>query len=178
MLQKGGQHPQWGTQNALLSLGQNSYLEVIAPIPGQSTKYPFNSIPYFSTPKWLTWAARTEDILAVKNTLDSMNIKHSDIIPGTRIKPNGQTLRWKLLFPENNYAGIFPFFIEWESRWLHPSITCPSGLSLLTWELGHPEYDKINTCFGALNVDIHCIENPYPQLRCLIQAKQNNAVWI
>lgn len=47
MPQKGGRHPQWGTQNALLSLGQNSYLEVMAPIPGQATNYPFDSFQTF-----------------------------------------------------------------------------------------------------------------------------------
>lgn len=178
MPQKGGRHPQWGTLNALLSLGQNSYLEVMAPIPGQATKYPFDSLPDFSTPKWLAWAARTEDILAVKTTLDSMNVKHSDIIPGARIKPDGQMLRWKLLFPENNYSGVFPFFIEWESKSLHPALTSPIGLSLMTWHLGHPEFSKINACFIQLKVGLHCTESVQPKLQGLFQVGQKNAVWI
>ena len=150
----------------------------MAPIPGQATNYPFDSLPDFSTPKWLTWAARTEDILAVKTTLDAMNMKHSDIIPGARIKPDGQTLRWKLLFPENNYSGVFPFFIEWESKSLHPALTSPIGLSLMTWHLGHPEFSKINACFIQLKVGLHCTESVQPKLQGLFQVGQNNAVWI
>jgi len=36
----GGQHPIWGTRNALVALGPSSYLEIITAGPG-----PFNSPP-------------------------------------------------------------------------------------------------------------------------------------
>jgi Glyoxalase-like domain len=59
----GGVHPGRGTQNALLSLGERRYFEIIAPDPKQNDIQPWavhqlNIIKELTTPRLIGWAAR------------------------------------------------------------------------------------------------------------------------
>ena len=60
----GGQHPGLGTRNALIALGADSYIEIVAPDPGQpapSTPRWFG-IDELSHSKFVTWAAKGTDL--------------------------------------------------------------------------------------------------------------------
>ena len=59
----GGSHPQWSTHNAVLSLGNMTYLEVISLDPNASTKFsPIMGIGHGETEllKFATWACTTQ----------------------------------------------------------------------------------------------------------------------
>ena len=57
----GGIHPGFGTHNALLSLGARSYLEIIAPDPGQDSAI-WLGIGDLESPRIVTWAACCNDL--------------------------------------------------------------------------------------------------------------------
>src|ERR1700693_1602747 len=67
MAQTGGDHPRMGTHNALLRLGDQTYLEVIAPNPTAPTPdrprwFELDRVAPDATPRLATWVARTGDI--------------------------------------------------------------------------------------------------------------------
>lgn len=55
----GGQHPGRGTRNALLALGERSYLEVVGPDPEQATppRARWFGIDLLAGPRLVAWAA-------------------------------------------------------------------------------------------------------------------------
>src|SRR5215468_7086873 len=53
----GGVHPGRGTQNALLSLGERHYLEIIAPDPKQSGDEHASRLKKMASPELTGWAA-------------------------------------------------------------------------------------------------------------------------
>ena len=66
-MQAGGKHPLFGTHNALLKLGETSYLEVIAidpdaPAPIRARWFALDT--FAEEPKLIHWVARTDDIEA------------------------------------------------------------------------------------------------------------------
>jgi len=152
----GGKHIDWNTENALLSLGSATYLEIIAPQPGLKSKPPFDMLSSLDQPGIITWAAGTQDIIAVAKSLNLLNVDHSGVIFGSRIKVDGSQLKWKILFPANNFEGIFPFFIQWDKETTHPALNIPPGLSLQHMFLYHPQADRINKLFENLNMVERC----------------------
>src|SRR5713226_9790753 len=58
----GGVHPGRGTQNALLSLGERRYLEIIAPDPKQTSVQQFAVIKELTTPRLIGWAVHPGNI--------------------------------------------------------------------------------------------------------------------
>ena len=70
----GGVHPGRGTRNALLSLGELHYLEVIAPDPAQagtktSREEMVRELKSLTSPRIIEWAAHTTDMNDVADRL-------------------------------------------------------------------------------------------------------------
>src|SRR2546429_8266884 len=58
----GGVHPGRGTRNALLSLRERRYLEIIAPDPAQSENVHYPQLRAMTAPRLIGWARQTPDL--------------------------------------------------------------------------------------------------------------------
>jgi hypothetical protein len=154
----GGSHPGVGTRNALLSLGERRYLEIIAPDPAQ-TDYRFRvDVRELEEPRLVTWAAATRDIDAVSETARAAGFEVSGPEEGSRARPDGTVLRWKTLRLENDlgHAGVepIPFFIEWAADSKHPSQDSPGGCELLSFRIEHPKSADVAAVLAALGIPV------------------------
>ncbi len=125
---KGGVHPGKGTQNALVSLGDMRYIEILAPsrepgiAPDQRTAFPA------LTP--VGWALHTRDLAAVVAALKSAGFAPSEIRPGARARPDGVRLTWQTAEVSGKGLEAAPFFIAWGASTPHPSTQSPAGCTL------------------------------------------------
>src|ERR1700755_1165589 len=92
-----GVHPGVGTQNALLSLGERRYLEIIAPDPNQPNAVDTRSLKKLKAPKLIGWAAHPGNLDDFALTLKKVGIEATGPNPGSRQRPDGKTLNWKTL---------------------------------------------------------------------------------
>lgn len=154
----GGVHPQWGTKNSIAPLSNLSYLEIISPIAVQSALPPFDNLNKMHTPALFTSCYRSNDLKKLSNQLDNLNIEHGGIRDGSRTRPDGAVLSWRLLFLKNNFNGILPFFIQWNDMTMHPSL---SGVGAIDYRLKlfHPDFEMINEIFEKLQMDMVCMNN-------------------
>jgi catechol 2,3-dioxygenase-like lactoylglutathione lyase family enzyme len=152
----GGVHPGRGTRNALLSLGERRYLEIIAPDPEQKT---------LDAPRLITWAAHPSDIEALARKLHDDGIAAEGPAPGSRKRPDGRVLNWKSLSLADDHQGLIPFFIEWGAASPHPSMDAPSGCHLDRFAVAGPDPEELSNTFHRLGIDVPVERGERPQLR-------------
>src|SRR5580698_5767424 len=93
----GGVHPGAGTRNALLSLGRNRYLEIIAPDPQQPASADARDLASLEQPVLVGWAAHPGDIQEFAARLREKDVAATGPNPGQRKRPDGRVLHWKTL---------------------------------------------------------------------------------
>src|SRR6266481_7496217 len=109
----GGVHPGRGTRNALLSLGERRYLEIIAPDSSQGPVVHFPQILGMTEPRLIGWAVHPPDIAATAKLLREIQIAFTGPDDGSRQRPDGHVLNWKTINLADDRHGLLPFFIEW-----------------------------------------------------------------
>ncbi|MDX1666202.1 MAG: VOC family protein [Saprospiraceae bacterium] len=175
---EGGAHPEFGTRNALLSLGSATYLEIIGPDSEQSS---FEGKRWFGIdtllePRLVTWAVPTADIYALLERAASIGLDLGEVKRGSRRKPDGATLRWKLTASaELRAGGLIPFFIDWEGS-SHPAGSAPAAGSLLSVRAHHPHPQALSKVLSALGIEILVKKAERPFLTAVIQKPDGSEI--
>ncbi len=170
----GGSHPKWGTRNALLALGSDVYLEIIAPdpeLPRPDRGYPFH-IDALEAPVLVTWAMKSENIDLVSERAREEGYDPGLPVEGSRALPDGDTLRWRLTLPQLDFGdGLIPFLIDWRDS-QHPAESLPSGGALIGLSGKHPNPARIANALAALGVQLSVTHGAQPELIALIETSR------
>jgi len=166
----GGVHPGRGTQNALLSLGERRYLEIIAPDPAQpDVKNPLApELRNLKEPRLVGWAAHPGNLAAFAEKLRRAGIAFEGPTPGSRKRPDGRLLQWQTLGLADDASGLLPFFIEWAPDSVHPSADAPKGCSVTRFSAEAPEPRKLADTLKLLNLDLDVGKGEKPRLLATI----------
>jgi hypothetical protein len=125
-----GSHPGRGTHNALLALGPDAYLEILAPDPSQEMPVSLASIGLSETrsARMVAWAIGSRDLDGVIEGADAAGYPMTGPTPGEREAPDGTQLSWRTVsFTDPLLAGgLAPFFVDWTGS-EHPASTAPKG---------------------------------------------------
>jgi Glyoxalase-like domain len=166
----GGVHPGRGTRNALLSLGERRYLEILAPDPDQpDAKVPLAlHLRNLSEPQIVGWAVHPGDLGSFAKKLREAGVAFEGPTHGSRKRPDGRVLQWQTLTLKDNPSWLLPFFIEWSANSLHPSADAPAGCRLIGFETVTPEPDKLAKTAALLLVDLPIAKGVKAQLHATI----------
>jgi hypothetical protein len=161
----GGSHPGWGTRNALLSLGPEVYLEIIAPDPGQQE---FHEPRVFGVDPekaaaLTAWAVKWPDLEHSGPALAGA------VFAASRKQLDGSLLHWHLSDPFTvNGDGLVPFLIDWGDS-PHPATSSPGGAVLQELRLAHPEPAAVCQQLAQLGLDIEVSQAELPALTATIR---------
>ena len=156
----GGHHPQYGTHNALLSLGPGIYLEVIArkpelPAPERGALI---DIAQDTDSRLYTWVFRSADIEDTAAAAAAGGVELGRVESGSRKKPDGSEINWQLTDPYTvSMDGAVPYVINWGNT-THPSTVVPSGGELVELLIEHPDPDGVRRALRALGADVQVVE--------------------
>lgn len=164
----GGVHPGRGTRNALLSLGEKHYLEIIAPDPKQSAAPGHYALEELIEPRLVGWAAHPGDLNKFVSRLQNANLAFDGPNPGSRKRPDGRLLQWKTLNLKDDLGGLLPFFIEWSADTVHPSADAPAGCEIRSFSLNTPEVAKLRRVSTQLDLDVPIEQADKPRLHARI----------
>jgi hypothetical protein len=162
----GGSHPGAGTRNALLSLGTERYLEIIAPDPQQnsSSSALHKGLSELASPALISWAVHTRDITGDAERLRKAGIAFDGPLDGSRKRPDGLLLQWKTLRLKDDRSGTLPFFIQWGPTTPHPSADAPRGCRLTSFAVAGPNPAELREIFHQLGVDVRVDAGSEPKL--------------
>jgi hypothetical protein len=154
----GGAHPGRGTMNALISLGQRHYLEIMAPNPKATGIQPnaveeITTLKALTSPRVITWAAHPNDITGLARKLRDSGVAIVGPTPGSRVRPDGRVLSWKTLSLADDRHGLLPFFIEWSPHSVHPSVDAPGGCHIEHFAAVDPNPSDLSKAFKRIGID-------------------------
>jgi glyoxalase-like protein len=169
----GGVHPGRGTRNALLALGPLHYLEIIAPDPAQTVVPKVRAelpemLKKLATPTLVDWAVHTSDIVGVAERVKESGVAFQGPTPGSRARPDGKMLHWQTLNLDNDRDGLLPFFIQWGSDTVHPSVDAPQGCTLDSFAVVSPDSATLATEFHKLGISVEVESGKTAHLRAKI----------
>jgi hypothetical protein len=152
----GGKHLAMGTHNALLSLGERTYLEIIAvdpegAKPARPRWFDLDNIALqaelVERPRLVHWVARTTDI--------DVAAARCPLPLGTVHAMARGDYRWRITIPDDGSRparGVLPTLIQWDVP-QHPADKLPrSGISLLQLAASHFEPKPIRAALAALGL--------------------------
>jgi hypothetical protein len=161
----GGAHPGRGTQNALISLGDRHYLEIVAPNPAEAGNPEAAELGKLTALIPIGWAVHSDDLAALRESLLSRGAKVGEIRPGGRNLPDGSRLAWKTLGFEPQSSPLLPFFIEWDRGGAHPSTTSPAGCRLAGLTLEDPAPDAVRETLRTAGLAVAVRTGKEPRIR-------------
>jgi len=170
----GGVHPGRGTRNALLSLGEHRYLEIIAPDPAQSEIAHFPQIRSMTEPRLIGWAVHPPDIAAIAKQLRENKVEFTGPADGSRKRPDGRVLNWKTINLADDRQGLLPFFIEWGADSVHPSKDALSRCTLDYFEILSAEPDELASTLKRIGIDFPVQRSDKARLHALISGPKGD----
>ena len=160
----GGQHQGLGTWNALLSLGPEMYLEILAPDPSQGIQPAWLGLDDLKHPRITRWAAKSNDLRNLTSFALQQNIEIGKVLPFNRKTPDGLLLSWELTDPKANAGdGLIPFFIDWQDT-KHPETSLEKGCQIKELKAFHPNASFIKEMLLALEIELTVVEGPSPKI--------------
>jgi hypothetical protein len=148
----GGSHPGMGTRNALLSLDDDQYLEIIAPDPSQNLFGTTGELLLAHGGSGIrSWAVATTDLDTLADLARNAGYGCKDIINMSRTTPESVHLAWQLRFLTGNHQ--LPFFIDWKIS-PHPALSTPKGCSLIEFCVVSQDIDAYQQLMNALDLEI------------------------
>ena len=151
----GGEHPGWGTCNALMALGESTYLEIIGPDPNQ--RIPSADLRFgigdLDQAALVNWAVKTEELEQEVEEAQLRGLELGPISEGRRKQTNGILLSWRLTAPRPSLRDLLPFFIDW-GHTTSPVQGATKGCSLRELRGIHPAPDEIRLKLAGLGLDL------------------------
>lgn len=159
----GGKHPR-GTHNALVSLGDGTYLEIIAVQRGATPPAEPAGLTELHTLTPVGWAVSSKDSAQLRSRLTSAGMPVTEPGAGSRTTPAGTTLSWQTFNLKDRFDEA-PFFIVWSPQTAHPSTTSPTGCKLQRWSIAGPHRKNLEQLRTTLDLRIEIAEAPSTALR-------------
>jgi hypothetical protein len=174
----GGKHRHFGTHNALVSLENGIYLEVLA--PDQDFPTPERGILFgldtLEAPRLFTWVMRSENVEGQARTAAAEGLVLGDVSRGGRENPDGAMLTWAVTDPHAiPLDGAVPFLIDWGNT-PHPSGAAPTAGALISVEFEHPNAPAVRSAFKALDLSFGVSEGLVPRMIAKINTPSGLAV--
>lgn len=168
----GGIHSTKGTKNALLNLGNQCYLEILAVDESNSdVKGPrWMGVDLITTPKITRWSLKSDRMIADQKVLQSYKKELGEIQGGQRKMSSGALIQWEMILPlAAPEVDILPFMTDWSQSSTHPTDKMPQQCTLMAIDFTHPEPEMIEEYFLKMDIESGIVFNQNQSIHITLQ---------
>lgn len=154
----GGYHTTKGTKNALVNLGNECYLEILAIDQANTAIAPprWMGIDLVKTSQITRWSLKSNQLRKDSEILQKYHPEMGIIQAGQRKTNTGDTLTWKMILPLATPAvELVPFMTDWQHSAVHPTQNLPQECALIGLSFTHPNSAEIQKIFDELGVNMN-----------------------
>lgn len=169
----GGKHLDKGTQNALINLGDQCYLELLTVDQDNAiiASPRWMGVDVLTLPKLTRWALKTNDIIADQQIIKAYNPDLSHLIGGQRQLTSGKFLHWQMTRPlATPEVELMPFITDWSASELHPCDQLPEQCTLVNLKLYHPAPESIKKNLTILLGEIEIERSEVVKINAIIDS--------
>jgi Glyoxalase-like domain len=172
----GGVHPRRGTENALVSLGSDAYLEIISPQAKAQLSESDATLRDLDHLTIVAWAIAVEDAEGAMEKLKAAGFKTTVPQHGSRITPSDDRLEWDVFTLLDARIPVAPFFIAWSASTIHPSGTAPAGCTCERLRVQTPASDRLSAVLSAVGAGGVTVTNGASGIEAAITSGQKRAI--
>jgi hypothetical protein len=85
-------------------------------------------------------------------------------------------LHWQTLNLDTDRNGLLPFFIQWGTDTMHPSVDAPAGCRLERFAVVSPDSASLSGEFQKLGIDVNVVSGNAVHLRATITGRKGKLV--
>ncbi|MBK8051884.1 MAG: VOC family protein [Saprospiraceae bacterium] len=170
----GGRHLLHGTKNALINLGNQCYLEILAKDEENTTfkGTRWMGIDLITKPMITRWAVKSMDIDKGSAILKNFQSDQGNISSGERLTTDGSFLKWKMTLPTAApEVDIVPFLLDWSASAFHPCDRMEHQCEIYDIALYHPQPEVLEGFFLSLAINKKVLYHPLPKIEVSIIGK-------
>jgi len=153
----GGKHSLKGTKNALIHLGEQCYLELLAIDDHNHGVSPprWMGIDLVKKPQITRWAIQSDHLIDDQKIVQTYNPLMGIIEEGQRRTPDNILLKWQMTLPlAEPEVELIPFLLNWENSAHHPTDKMEVKCSLQFIKFyGKENLENTKRCFQDLSID-------------------------
>jgi hypothetical protein len=153
----GGEHPDFGTRNRIVSVGHGQFIELMA-VADATSEHPLAA----ALSAWLQRGDRLVALCLRPDDLDATAARLSTpVIPAERHNPDGDVLHWRLagveaaLGPER-----LPFFIDWQGaeEWLDAQHQEAASTEGIAWVEYGGDAERLHEWTGDVDLPVRVVD--------------------
>jgi hypothetical protein len=156
-----GSDAQLGTHSAIIGLGDNAFLEIIAPDPDADLSLvdpelkPLirDRLANYDSLTPFGWAIGTSNLERTRKFASSASSRTTEVMQGSRKRGWGRVTKWqwsRIYRPESH---VMPFFVQWSDPGKRPQDRAPSGCALAGLSLFSRTFKSLHTLIATMQVD-------------------------
>lgn len=174
----GGQHLNQGTHNALVNLGNNCYLELLA-IDQTNSKISaprWMGVDIVQEPQLTRWALKSKQLEQDVQILQKANAAMQNIVQGSRQRTDGSILNWEILMPLPQPAvELLPFMVDWQDS-IHPTESLDTHCQLVELKATHPNPLTLQTILQQLQAPLTVTLGTTIRLQAIIDCPRGRII--
>ena len=174
----GGEHPDWGTHNAIVRIGEQTYLEFIAKKKSSQPvhKQTWMGLDLIESDKITRWALASKDVELDAKYLKKYNEDLATIVIGSRAIDEHKMLNWLMttVLP-SPWVEPAPFLIDWKKS-EHPTAAIPQNCSIKSFTIEHAESEVLKKLLEKLQCPIEVYTTHSTQLKLVLDTPKGEIV--